>query len=99
MPGRTWDLLCVQEGEARTMYLVVFAKDGEAEGVGPYPASEAGPQIVDALLAHRLFSNRDAAEEAYLMAHMLNMGRGENRAGQSYPYMVKSARESTTTTR
>lgn len=78
------------------MCLVVFAPDGEAEGVGPYPAREAGPQIVDALLAHRLFSTRGAAEEAYMMAHMLNMGRGKNRAGQSYPYVVTSARESTT---
>lgn len=65
--------------------------DGEeATLVGPFPAKEAGPKIVDALFEHPslAFEKRSGALSAYIMAHLRNMARGKNDAGQEYPFRV-----------
>lgn len=84
-----FDLIYVAADEGRTMSCGILHGE-EATLVGPFPAKEAGPKIVDALLQHPGlgFESRKQAETAYMLAHFRNMTRGENDAGQSYPFRL-----------
>jgi len=84
-----FDLIYVEQDGVRTM-AAGFFNEGSDRMVGPFPAKEAGPKIVDALLKEPAFGFADsnAAETAYTVAHMRNMQRGANDAGQSYPYRI-----------
>ncbi len=85
-----FDLIYLETEEGRTMSCGVFDDDGKFEMIGPFPAREAGPKIVEALLATpclQLIDKKDA-ENAYMVCHFRNMNRGENAAGTEYPMKV-----------
>lgn len=86
-PAPFFDLIYVNYGEGnRTMSCAIW--DGpETELIGPFPAKESGPAIVDALMARPSFgfATRKDAETAYTIRHFQNMSRGENASGQAYP--------------
>jgi hypothetical protein len=82
-----FDLIYVSGPEGRTMSCGIVA-GAETKLIGPFPAGDAGPAIVQALLDHSAlgFTDKKQAETAYMLAHFHNMSRGENDAGQAYPY-------------
>jgi hypothetical protein len=84
-----FDLIYVSGPEGRTMSCAIMDSSGDTL-VGPFPAKESGPKIVDALLEHPElgFADRKEAEAAYALQHFANMSRKENRVGQSYPFEV-----------
>ena len=87
----SFDLIYLETSDGRTMSCGVFF-DGESHLIGPFPAKESGPQIVDALFSIESFgfADRKEAETAYMIAHFRNMSRGSNDAGQDYPYRVSN---------
>ena len=87
----TFDLIDVFSAEGLTMSCTISDGDGETLIV-PFPAAESGPKIVAALLERPSFgfADKKAAETAYMVAHFRNMRRGENDAGQSYPFRVQA---------
>ena len=84
-----FDLIYVSKDGVRTMSVGVLDADGE-DLIGPFPAREAGPQIVKALFDRKSFgfASLKAAENAYVMAHFRNMSRRTNNAGQNYPWKL-----------
>jgi len=84
-----FDLIYVVDDGARTMCVAIFV-DSDSRLVGPFPAKEARPKIVDALLAEPAlgFASHADAAARYMFAHAHNMSRMANDAGQSYPYRV-----------
>jgi len=83
----SFDLIYLDQGGELTMSAAVSVGDTSFL-VGPFPAIEAGPKIVEALLAVPelgLVDRRDA-ETRYIVAHFRNMSRRANDAGQSYPF-------------
>lgn len=81
------DLIYVIDGDSKTMSCAV---EGLGYLIGPYPANEAGPAIVSALmvLPELGLEDKGKAENAYTLAHFRNMARGENLAGQAYPFRI-----------
>lgn len=86
MPPTFFDLIYVITPEGSTMACGVVV-NGDVSIIGPFPAKEAGPKIVDAIFGIEAlgFKIRKEAEIAYISAHFGNMARGENAAGQAYP--------------
>lgn len=84
-----FDLIYVSGSDGRTMSCAIRDSGGDTL-VGPFPAKDAGPKIVDALMAHPELglTDKKEAEAAYVFQHFANMSRKENRAGQSYPFEV-----------
>lgn len=73
----------------RTMSCAVRTSAGDTL-IGPFPVAQAGPQIAQALTGYPelgLTSPKDA-ETAYITAHFACMARGQNSAGQAYPYRL-----------
>lgn len=83
-----FDLIYTERNGVREMSCGVLG-NGVDKLIGPFPAKEAGPKIVDALFAERclMFPTRKDAEAAYIIAHFRNMSRGANDAGQDYPFV------------
>lgn len=84
-----FDLIYLDRDGDRTMSAVIWTEH-ETRQVGPWPAKEAGPKIVDALVTEPALglADRADAEASYMTRHFFNMGRGRNDAGQDYPYRV-----------
>jgi hypothetical protein len=84
-----FDLIYVSGPDGRTMSCAIRDSSGD-KLIGPFPAKEAGPKIVAALVEHAElgFANAKEAETAYVCAHFHNMSRKENGAGQDYPFEV-----------
>jgi hypothetical protein len=82
-----FDLIYVSGPDGRTMSCAIRDSSGDTL-IGPFPAKEAGPKIVAALMENPELDLADKAyaEAAYAMVHFRNMSRGENGAGQDYPF-------------
>ena len=88
MEVKTFDLIYVSSNGERTMSCGIIdpANPEDAMLVGPFPAKEAGPKIVDAILRAGISQTKKDAEAAYMFEHFKNMSSGQNKAGQAYPF-------------